>query len=168
MTDKSKGFTDEEQNAMKERAQELKAEALPRLARGQEGGQGKRSAPRRSPRCRNRIAPRRAAPGDHQSQRASLAETLVRDARVCQGGARSSASSKRAEVQLEVRDVRLQRHREPRRRRHVAGLLRAEGVTAPRGKDLGAREESGEAEPTPEPRSPPSPLRPSRLRPRRD
>jgi deoxyribonuclease-4 len=45
----------------------------------------------------------------------------------------------------EVRDVRLQRRGEPRRRRHVADLLRAEGVDRRRrGKDRRAREESGE------------------------
>src|SRR3990170_6692031 len=51
----------------------------------------------------------------------------------------------RAEVQHEVRDVRLQRRGEPRRRRPVADRLRAEGVDRRRrGKDRRAREESGE------------------------
>src|SRR5437870_13372092 len=76
-----KGFTDEERVAMKERAQELKA------------------ATRRGPRADKadgesavlaKIAempePDRAAPCDHHSKRAGpLAETVVRDARVCQG-----------------------------------------------------------------------------------
>ncbi len=49
------------------------------------------------------------------------------------------------EVQVEVRDVRFQRSSEPRRRRHVADLLRADGVDRRRrGKDRRAREESGE------------------------
>src|SRR5207245_5549544 len=51
----------------------------------------------------------------------------------------------RGEVQNEVRDVRLQRRGEPRRRIPVAGRLRAEGVDCHRrGKDQRAREESGE------------------------
>src|SRR5918996_2786740 len=87
-----------------------------------------------------------AAPCDHQGQRASpLAEDLVRDARVCQGGQRRLLLHRRVQVQLEVRDVRLQRQREPRRRRHVADLVRAEEVDRRRrGKDQQAREEGGE------------------------
>src|SRR5207245_11157634 len=51
----------------------------------------------------------------------------------------------RAEVQDEVLDVRLQRRGEPRRRRPVAGRLRAEGFDGRRrGKDRRAREESSE------------------------
>ena len=51
----------------------------------------------------------------------------------------------RAEVQDEVRDARLQRRGEPRRRRHVADRLRSDGVDRRRrGKDRRAREESGE------------------------
>jgi hypothetical protein len=52
---------------------------------------------------------------------------------------------KRAEVQNEVRDMRLQRQGKPRRRRHVADRLRAEGVDRRRrDKDRRAREESSE------------------------
>src|SRR6266536_1656369 len=80
------------------------------------------------------------------NQRASpLAETLVRDARVCQGRQGRLLLPKRAEVQHQVRDVRLQRQGEPRRRRHVADRLRSDGVDRRRrGKDRRAREESGE------------------------
>src|ERR687891_552089 len=87
-----------------------------------------------------------AAPCDHQGQRASpLAEDLVRDARVCQGGQRRLLLHCCVQIQLEVRDVRLQRQREPRRRRHVADLVRAEEVDRRRrGKDQQAREEGGE------------------------
>ena len=50
----------------------------------------------------------------------------------------------RGEVQLEVRDVRLQRRGEPRQRRHVADLLRAQGADRRRGEeDRRAREEGG-------------------------
>src|SRR5437879_7603675 len=86
------------------------------------------------------------AVGILRSQRASpLAETLVRDARVCQGRQCRLLLPKRAEVQNEVRDLRLQRQGEPRRRRHVADRLRSDGVDRRRrGKDRRAREESGE------------------------
>src|SRR5256712_2823786 len=130
---------------MKERVQELKAGGAPRPARGQ-GGRGKRRAreDRRDAGTGSRHG--QAAPCDHQSQRASpLAETLVRDARVYQGRQGRLLLPKRAEVQDEVRDVRLQRRGEPRRKRHVAGRLRAEGADCRRrGKDRRAREEGGE------------------------
>ena len=95
---KSKGFTDEERAAMKERAQELKAAA--RRGRAQEGGRGKRRAreDRRDAGTGSRHG--QAAPCDHQSQRAGpLAENLVRDARVCQGRQGRLLLPKRAEVQ---------------------------------------------------------------------
>src|SRR5208337_2359439 len=67
------------------------------------------------------------------------------DARVCQGRQGRLLLPKRAEVQNEVRDVRLHAQREPRRRRHVADRLRAEGADRRRrGKDRRAGEESGE------------------------
>src|SRR5215203_803257 len=146
---KSKAFTDEERAAMKERAQEARPRAKggsePRPARGQ-GGRGERRAreDRRDAGAGSRHG--QAAPCDHQGKRASpLAENLVRDARLCQGRQGRLLLPKRAEVQLEVRDVRLQRQGVPRRRRHVGNLLRAEGVDCHRrGKDQRAREESGE------------------------
>src|SRR5215216_4675562 len=123
-----------------------KVGSAPRPARGQ-GGRGERRAreDRRDVGTGSRHG--RAAPCHHQGKRASpLAENLVRDARVRQQGRQGRLLlPKRAEVQLEVRDARLQRPGEPRRRRHVAGLLRAEGVECHRrGKDRRAREESGE------------------------
>ena len=48
----SEGFTDEERAAMKERVKEMKAERAARTRRT-----GKAPCSRRSPRCRNRIAP---------------------------------------------------------------------------------------------------------------
>ena len=105
----SAGFTAEERAAMKERAKELKAEAR---AQQEQGGRGKRRAreDRRDAGTGSRHG--RAAPCDHQSQRASpLAEDLVRDARVCQGRQGRLLLHACAEVQLEVRDVRLQRRR---------------------------------------------------------
>src|SRR3970282_1831644 len=51
----------------------------------------------------------------------------------------------RGQVQVEVRDLRLQRRGEPRRSRHVADRLRSDGVDrSRRGRDRRAREESGE------------------------
>src|SRR5437879_966642 len=103
-----KGFTDEERAAMKEHAQELKAEARRDAGPGSRDGQ--------------------AAPCDRQSHRAGpVAESLVRDARVCQGRQRRLLFPRRSEVQDEVRDARLQRQGEPRQRRDVADRLRAEG-----------------------------------------
>src|SRR5205807_3080443 len=111
-----------------------------------QGGRGKRRAREDRRDAGTGSCPRRAAPCDYQSQRASpLAEALVRDARICQGRQGRLLLPTRAQVQDEVRDVRLQRQREPRRRRYVAGRLRAEGVDRRRrGKDRRAREESGE------------------------
>src|SRR5205807_2910134 len=117
----------------------------PGPARGQ-GGRGKRGAreDRRAAEIGSR--PGRAAPCGHQSQRASpLAETLVRNARVCQGRQCRLPLPNRAEVQDEVRDARLQRQGEPRRRHHVARRLRSDGVDSRRrGKNRRAREEGGE------------------------
>ncbi len=70
----------------------------------------------------------------------ALAETLVRDARVCQGRQGRMLLPKFAEVQNEVRDVRLHARGKPRRRRHVADRLRVKGADRRRrGKDRRAR-----------------------------
>src|SRR6266705_798207 len=91
---------------------------------------------------KERVRELKADKADGES--AVLAKTLVRDAGVCQGRQRRLLLPKRAEVQDEVRDVRLQRQGEPRRRRHVADRLRSDGVDRRRrGKDRRAREESG-------------------------
>src|SRR5205085_9931255 len=73
------------------------------------------------------------------------AKTVVRDAGLCQGRQGPLLLPKRAEVQDEVRDLRLQRCGAPRRRRHVAERLRSDGGDRRRrGKNRRAREESGE------------------------
>src|SRR5207253_9896244 len=73
-----------------------------------------------------------------------LADNLVRDARVCEGRQGRLLLPERAEVQNEVRDLRLQRQGKARRRHHVAERLRADEVDSRRrGKDRRAREESG-------------------------
>src|SRR5438094_3836886 len=137
----SEGFTPEERSRDEgARPGEESGPATPQGGRGKpRARQGRRDAGTGS-----RYG--REAPCDHQSQRTSpLAENLVRDARVCQGRQGRLLLPKRAQVQLEVCDVRLQRRGEPRRRPPVAGLLRAEGVDRRRrGKDRRAREESGE------------------------
>src|SRR5438270_8892241 len=111
-----------------ERGTRRDEEARPRTESGQ-GGRGKRRAREDRRDAGTGSRPRRAAPCDYQSQRASpLAQALVRDARLCQGRQGRLLLPTRAQVQDEVRDVRLQRQREPRRRRLVAGRLRAERV----------------------------------------
>src|SRR5712691_12228699 len=112
----------------------------------EEGGRGKRRAREDCRDAETGSRHGRAAPCHHQSQRASpFAENLVRDARVRQGRQCRLLLPKRAQVQGEIRDVRLQRQSEPRRRNRVAGRLCAEGVDRHRrGKDRRAREESRE------------------------
>src|SRR5215218_735516 len=88
----------------------------------------------------------RAAPRDRQGERTrALAEDLVRDARLRQQGRQGRLLlPERREVRLKVRDAGLQRQGEPRRGRHVADLVCAEGVDRRRrGKDRRAREEGG-------------------------
>src|SRR5215472_579866 len=83
----SRGFTDEERSAMRQRARELKAAA------------------RRGP---------RAGDADGESDvLAKIAEMPVRDARVRQGRQYRLPLPERAEVQDEVRDLGLQRQGEP-------------------------------------------------------
>jgi uncharacterized protein YgiM (DUF1202 family) len=72
-------------------------------------------------------------PGDDRArwstdQAADVTGYVVWDASVCQGRQGRLLLPERAEVQDEVRDARLQRPGEPRRRRHVADRLCAEGV----------------------------------------
>src|SRR5215218_733053 len=111
-----------------------------------EGGRGTRRA--REDRRDGGTGPRhgRAAPRDRQGERSlPLAEDLVRDARLRrQGWQGRLLLPERPEVQHEVRDVGLQRQGEPRRRLHVADLLRAEGAERRRGgEDRRARGEGG-------------------------
>ena len=79
----SRGFTDEERGAMKERAQELKAAARRRPHAAKEDGESAVLAKIAEMTEPDR-APGRAAPCRQHSQRASpVAEALVRDARAC-------------------------------------------------------------------------------------
>ena len=139
----SKVFTVEERAAMKERAKELKAEA--RATKNKAEGERDVLA-----KIAELPEPERAmAERLHEIITASAPvlapKTLVRDARVYQGRQDRLLLPERAEVQHEVRDARLQRHGEPRRRRHVADCLRGQGVDRRRrGKDQRACEESGE------------------------
>ena len=142
---KSKGFTDEERAAMKERAQELKAEARRGPRADKADGESAVLAKIAEMQEPDRAMAKRLHAIIKASAPALSPKTLVRDARVCQGRQGRLLLPKRAEVQIEVRDVRFQRRGEPRRRRHVADRLRAEGVDCRRrGKDRRAREESGE------------------------
>jgi hypothetical protein len=142
---KSNGFTDEERAAVKERAQELKAEA--RRGRGRKGkADGERDVLAKIAEMKG--SDRAMAKRLHaiiKETAPELASRLVRDARVCQGRQGRLLLHRCVQVQREVRDVRLQRLGEPRRRQHVADLLRAEGADPRRGEeDRRAREEGGE------------------------
>ena len=137
---KSKGFTDEERAAMKERAQELKAEARPRrtaekalLAKIAE-----MPGPDRAMAKRLHAIVKASAP-DLSPKTWYGMPAYAKDGKVV------CFFQSADEVQIEVRDVRLQRRGEPRQRRHVADLLRAEEADRRRrGEDRRAREESGE------------------------
>ena len=98
---------------------------------------GEAPCSRGSPRCRNRIAP--WASGSMLSSRPARRPSRRGSATGCPlmpRTARSLLLPKRAEVQYEVRDVRLQRQGEPRRRRNVADRLRFDRVDRRRrGKD---------------------------------
>ncbi len=122
------GFTDEERGAMKDRVQEQKvasqkadgeSEVLAKIAEMRE--------PDRAMAKRVHAIIKASAPGVREGRQGRL------------------LLSERAEVQVEVRDVRVQRRRAPRRRRYVASRLRADEVDdRRRGKNRGAREEGGE------------------------
>jgi uncharacterized protein YdhG (YjbR/CyaY superfamily) len=132
---KDTGFSDEERAAMKERVQELKAEKEKAdgesivLAKIEELPEPDRTMARRLHAIIKASAPT-LSPKTWYGMPAYARDGKV----VCFG-----------KVQHEVRDARLQRHGKPRRRRPVAGHLRAEGVDCHRrGKDQRAGEESGE------------------------
>src|SRR5215218_7702448 len=113
----STGFTAEEREAMRERARELKA------ARGKADGERDLLAKIAEMPSHGRAAPRhRDRDGPHAGP-----EDLVRDAGLRQGRQGRVLLPERRQVQGAVRDVRLQRRRQPRRRHDVADVLRAEG-----------------------------------------
>ena len=103
---------------MKERAKELKAEARANKSKA-EGNSDVLATIAELPEPERAMAKRL-----HEiitaSCTSSLTETLVRNARLCQGREDRVLLPKRAEVQHAVRDTRLQRYGEHRRRRHVA------------------------------------------------
>src|SRR5688572_23850144 len=143
---KSEGFTAEERAAMRERAKELKAEA-------QKAG-GERAV---LAKIAEMPEPDRAmAERVHEIVKASAPELSPKTwygmpAYANKDGQGGVLLPERAEVRLEVRDARLQRRGEPRRRRHVGDLLRAQGVGCRRrGKDQRARAEGGGLSPAPE------------------
>jgi hypothetical protein len=142
---KFEGFTNEERGAMKERAQELKAAARrgPRADKA-DGESAVLAKIAELPEPDRAIAERLHAV-IKASAPALSPRTWYGMPAYARDGNVVCFFQKRAEVQNEVRDVRLQRQGEPRRRRHVADLLRAEGVDRRRrGKDRRARGESGE------------------------
>ena len=140
---KSTTFTDDERAAMKERAKELKAEE--RAGKDKAAGESdvlakiaEMTEPERSMAERLHAIIKASAP-------ALSSKTWYGMPANGKGRQDRLLFPTRAEIQREVRDVRLQRHGEPRRRRHVANLLCTEGVDRRnRSKDCRAREESGE------------------------
>ena len=135
---KSKGFTAEERAAMKERAQELKAEAA--KADGEKALLEKVAEMKGT----DKAMAKRSIKASWQPARGPLAEDLVRHARIRQGRQDRLLLQERREVQVEVRDVRLRGSGEPRRWRHVADLLGAQGADRRRREaDHRAREEGG-------------------------
>ena len=129
---------------MKERAQELKAEARANANKA-DGESAVLAKIAEMPEPDRAMAKRLHE--HHQSQRAGpLAEDLVRDARVCQqDGKVVCFFTAAAKFKARYATFGFNDDGEPRRRRHVADRLRAEGVDRRRrGKDRRAREESGE------------------------
>ncbi len=140
---KSKGFTDEERAAMKERAQELKAEA--RANKDKADGESAVLAKIAEMPEPDRAMAERLHAIIKASAPALSPKTWYGMPAYAKDGKVVCFFQSAQKFNIEVRDVRLQRRGEPRRRRHVAGLLRAEGVDRRRrGKDRRAREESGE------------------------
>src|SRR5205807_1138837 len=130
-----KGFTDEERAAMKERAQELKAEARrgPR-AKDADGESDVLAKIAEMPEPDRVMAERLHAIIKASAPGLSPRTWYGMPAYAKDGNVVCFFQS--AEVQGEVRDVRLQRQGKPRRRHRVAGRLRAEGVDRRRrGKD---------------------------------
>ena len=109
----SQGFTAEERAAMKERARELKAEA--RANKNKADGESDVLAKIAEMPGPDRAMAKRLHAIVKASAPALSPKNLVRDARVRQGRQGRLLLPERGEVQVEVRDVRLQRRGEPRR-----------------------------------------------------
>jgi uncharacterized protein YdhG (YjbR/CyaY superfamily) len=112
---KSRGFTDEERAAMKERAQELKAEARrgPGAAKDGESDVLAKIAAMQEP---DRVMAKRFHAIIKAIAPALSPKTWYGMPAYAKDGKVVCYFQKRAEVQIEVRDVRLQRHGAPRRR----------------------------------------------------
>ena len=135
----SKGFSDFERAAMKERAQELKAEA--EKADGESAVLAKIAEMQGS----ERAMAKRLHAIIKASAPALAPKTWYGMPAYAKDGKVVCFFQSAAEIQIKVRHVRLQRRGKARRRRHVADLLRAEGIDRRRrGKDRRAGEESGE------------------------
>ena len=141
--EKSKGFTAEERAAMKARAQELKAEE--RASKNRAEGERDVLAAIAAMKESDRAMAKRLHAIVTASAPALWPKTWYGMPAYAKDGKVVCFFKSAREVQVEVRDVRLRRSGESRRRRHVADLLRAEGVDRRRrGKDRRSREESGE------------------------
>ena len=142
---KSKGFTDEERAAMKERAQELKAEARRAAKKNKADGESDVLAkiaampePDRAMAKRLHAIIKASAPALSPKTWYGMPAYAKDGKVVCFFQSAQKFNTRYATLGFSDRG-------EPRRRRHVAGRLRAEGVDCHRrGKDRRAREESGE------------------------
>jgi hypothetical protein len=139
---RSRGFTDEERAAMKERARELRAEAR----RGADKPDGEGAVLAKIADMPEPIAP--WPNGSMRSSRRAHQPSCRRPGTGCPRMPWTGTSS--ASIRARRSSRRGTRHstsatRRPRRRRHVADLVRSDGVDRrQRGKDRCAREESGE------------------------
>ena len=138
----SKGFTAEERAAMKERAKELKASA--QRAPKADGESDVLAKIAEMPESDRAMAERlhaivKASAPDLTPKTWYGMPAYAKDGKVV------CFFQTARQVQGAVRDARLQRQGEPRRGRHVADLVRAEGADRRRGeRDRRAREESGQ------------------------
>src|SRR5882672_7137486 len=141
----SRGFTDEERTAMRERAQELKAAARRGPRAGKADGESEMLAKIAEMPEPDRAMAERLHAIIKASAPALSPRTWYGMPAYAKDGNVVCFFQSAQKFKNEVRDVRLQRQSKPRRRRYVADGLRAEDVDRRRrGKDRRAREESGE------------------------
>ena len=140
----STGFTDDERAAMKERAQELKAEARRGTRAGKADGESDVLAKIAEMQGPDRAMAKRLHAIVKANAPTLSPKTWYGMPAYAKDGKVVCFFQSAQKFKVEVRDVGLQRRGEPRRRRHVADLLRAEEVDRRRrGEDRRAREEGG-------------------------
>src|SRR5262245_66146047 len=132
----AKGFTDEERAAMRERAQELKADARRGSRAGKADGESEVLAKIAEMPEPDRAMAERLHAIIKASALALSPRTWYGMPAYAKDGNVVCFFQSAQKFKTEVRDIRLQRQGEPRRRRHVANRLRSDGVDRRRrGKD---------------------------------